>query len=312
MTVDIYKAGFREAWDRVVCESRNGTFLHLRAYMDYHADRFDDMSLVARDGAGRIVALLPANRRGDTLESHGGLTYGGWLMRPRADMLAMMKIWSEATGLLRREGIRQLVYKPVPHIYHKYPAEEDIYALWRAGGEIRSVLASSVIDLASPLGFDMSARQSVRKAARDGVTVGLSDRWDDFWQVLEERLATAHDARPVHSLDELKLLHSRFPDNIRLFTAEYDGEVVAGAVIYYTDTVAHSQYTGSTETGRRLRSLPLLYDHIIGNLPAGVRYFDFGTSNEDGGRVLNEGLIRQKASFGARAVAYTSYLIQIP
>lgn len=116
-------------------------------------------------------------------------------MRPRADMLAMMKIWSEATGLLRREGIRQLVYKPVPHIYHKYPAEEDIYALWRAGGEIRSVLASSVIDLASPLGFDMSARQSVRKAARDGVTVGLSDRWDDFWQVLEERLATAHDAR---------------------------------------------------------------------------------------------------------------------
>ena len=312
MTVDIYKAGFREAWDRVVCESRNGTFLHLRAYMDYHADRFDDMSLVARDGAGRIVALLPANRRGDTLESHGGLTYGGWLMRPRADMLAMMKIWSEATGLLRREGIRQLVYKPVPHIYHKYPAEEDIYALWRAGGEIRSVLASSVIDLASPLGFDMSARQSVRKAARDGVTVGLSDRWDDFWQVLEERLATAHDARPVHSLDEIKLLHSRFPDNIRLFTAEYEGEVVAGAVIDYTDTVAHSQYTGSTETGRRLRSLPLLYDHIIGNLPAGVRYFDFGTSNEDGGRVLNEGLIRQKASFGARAVAYTSYLIQIP
>ena len=199
MTVDIYKAGFREAWDRVVCESRNGTFLHLRAYMDYHADRFDDMSLVARDGAGRIVALLPANRRGDTLESHGGLTYGGWLMRPRADMLAMMKIWSEATGLLRREGIRQLVYKPVPHIYHKYPAEEDIYALWRAGGEIRSVLASSVIDLASPLGFDMSARQSVRKAARDGVTVGLSDRWDDFFIWSSNTFSSMSSVR-LHSL----------------------------------------------------------------------------------------------------------------
>lgn len=312
MTVEIYKAGIREDWDRVVRESRNGTFLHLRAYMDYHADRFADMSLVARDASGRIVALLPANRRGDILESHGGLTYGGWLMTPRADMLAMMEIWSEATDLLCREGVRQLLYKPVPHVYHKYPAEEDIYALWRAGGQLRSVLASSVIDLASPLGFDMSARQSVRKAARDGVTVGLSDRWSDFWQVLEERLATAHDARPVHSLDEIMLLHSRFPDNIRLFTAEYDGEVIAGAVIYYTDTVAHSQYTGSTEAGRRLRSLPLLYRHIIDTLPAGVRYFDFGTSNEDAGRVLNEGLIRQKASFGARTVAYTTYTIDIP
>ena len=27
----------------VVDQSRNGTFLHRRDYMDYHADRFEDM-----------------------------------------------------------------------------------------------------------------------------------------------------------------------------------------------------------------------------------------------------------------------------
>lgn len=298
-------------WDCVVRESRNGTFLHLRGYMDYHADRFADMSLVASDDAGRIIALLPAHRRGDTLVSHGGLTYGGWLMTNRADMLAMMKVWEDMTQLLREQGIHRLVYKPVPHIYHRSPAEEDLYALWRAGGKVESVLVSSVVDMASPLGFDMAARQSVGKARRNGVAVGPSDDWQGFWRVLEERLSAAYGATPVHTLGEISLLHSRFPDNIRLYTAVCDSEIVAGIVMYYTDTVAHSQYTGSTDAGRRLRSIPLLYRYIIDNLPQGIRYFDFGTSNEDGGRYLNEGLIRQKASFGARAVAYSTYVIDI-
>ncbi len=311
MTVEPYQPHLKPEWDMVVEQSRNGTFLHRRDYMDYHADRFEDMSLIARDDSGRIIAVMPAHRCGDTITSHGGLTYGGWLMTPRADMIAMTEVWKLMTALLADMGIARLIYRPVPHIYHKYPAEEDLYALWRAGGRLERTLVSSVIDLLEPLSFDMSARQSVRKAMRSGVTVRESDDWAGFWQVLEERLATAHGARPVHSLDEILLLRSRFPENIRLFTAEYEGEIVAGSVVYYTDKVAHSQYTGSTEAGRRLRSLPLLYRHIIDTMPEGIRYFDLGTSNEDAGRYLNEGLIRQKASYGARAVAFNSYCIDI-
>lgn len=74
--------------------------------------------------------------------------------------------------------------------------------------------------------------------------------------------------------------------------------MVAGAVIYYTDTVAHSQYTAAQRpAASALIAIALRPYHR--QSACGVRYFDFGTSNEDGGRVLNEGLIRQKASFGA-------------
>ena len=168
MTIEIYRPELASEWDAAVAATRNGTFLHMRGYMDYHADRFTDMSLLARDDRGRIVALLPANRSGDTLESHGGLTYGGWLMTLRADTIAMMQIWDEMTQLLRREGVKVVIYKPVPYIYHKYPAEEDIYALYRAGGSLKAVQVSSVVDNSCPRGFDMASRQSVRKAAASG------------------------------------------------------------------------------------------------------------------------------------------------
>ena len=36
-------------------------------------------------------------------------------------------------------------------------------------------------------------------------------------------------------------------------------------------------------------------------------YFDFGTSNEEGGKVLNTSLIYQKEGFGGRGVVYDTY-----
>ena len=65
-------------WNEFVTISKQGTFLFNRNYMDYHSDRFTDSSFLIME-KGRISAALPANRKGDTLYSHQGLTYGGLL-----------------------------------------------------------------------------------------------------------------------------------------------------------------------------------------------------------------------------------------
>ncbi|MDE7411963.1 MAG: GNAT family N-acetyltransferase, partial [Paramuribaculum sp.] len=78
-SINRYTPGDRELWNSLVTDSRQGTMLHKREYMDYHSDRFTDCSLIAlrRD---KPVAILPANITDDgTLHSHQGLTYGGWL-----------------------------------------------------------------------------------------------------------------------------------------------------------------------------------------------------------------------------------------
>lgn len=77
-----YTAAYHRDWNDFVSESSNGTFLFLREYMEYHADRFTDYSLLVYDG-NKLLALLPANRSGDVLYSHAGLTYGGLIVTAR-------------------------------------------------------------------------------------------------------------------------------------------------------------------------------------------------------------------------------------
>ena len=118
-------------WNAFVAGSKNGTFLFDRSYMDYHADRFRDHSLmIYREG--RLYALLPACIAADgTLWSHGGLTYGGVILSASASAADTVRLFAELNDSLRSEGIRRVVYKAVPWIYHRLPAEEDLYAIFR-------------------------------------------------------------------------------------------------------------------------------------------------------------------------------------
>ena len=60
LSVVRYTSDQKIVWDSFVAASRNGTFLFMRDYMDYHADRFTDYSLMFYKG-GRLLALLPGN-----------------------------------------------------------------------------------------------------------------------------------------------------------------------------------------------------------------------------------------------------------
>ena len=312
ITIEKYTAQSKHEWDDAVRNSRNGTFLHLRDYMDYHSDRFADFSLVARDGEN-IVAVLPACRKGNTLYSHRGLTYGSWLVPLRHfDATTMMEVWEASVQFLQDEGIEEIVYKPVPHIYHRYPCEEDLYTIFRAGGVLVESNISTTIDLDEPLPFDRGNKRNVNLALKSGVEVKESGDWQGYWDVLDALLMEKYDRHPVHSLDEILLLHSRFPENIKLYTAMLGDEILAGVVMYYCgNEVAHCQYIASTEHGRELKALTLLFDNLIKkSSQAGYRYFDFGISTENGGLYLNEGLVRQKCRMGGRGIVYQVFKVK--
>lgn len=294
-------------WNTFVAHSKNGTFLFDRRYMDYHADRFTDFSLmIYRQGA--LYALLPANAEGDVLWSHRGLTYGGIVMTDKAMAERIQQLFRELNDYLRRQGFRRVVYKTVPHIYHRVPSEEDWFSLFsicRAQLVDRSI--SSTIDLLQPLKWRRDRKYGVNRAFANGVQVGESSDWAGFWQVLESNLMHKYGAKPVHTLWEIELLHSRFPDNIRLFTAERNGQILGGTVIYLSPMVAHAQYISASPEGKALRVIDALFDYILHECDWPVRYFDFGTSNEEDGHILVEPLIYQKEGFGGRGLCYDIY-----
>ena len=254
-----YDASMASQWDEFVGRSRNGTFLLKRGYMDYHSDRFTDCSLVAMHD-GKMCALLPANIDGDTLWSHRGLTYGGWIIPfKHFDTTVMVEVMDAAVKWMRLNSIKRLVYKSVPHIYHRYPCEEDLYALFRHHASLTETNISTTIDLTCPLPLDRGNKSGANAARKAGIQVGASDDWAGYWQLLSSLLNDRYDTRPVHTLDEIQLLHSRFPENIRLYTATLDGELLAGVVMYLSMPVAHCQYIGASPRGKDSKALTLLF-----------------------------------------------------
>src|ERR1700722_2058543 len=90
--IERYEARNKACWDDFVRESKNGVFLFYRDYLEYHADRFSDFSLLFFQG-DRLVALMPANRVDETVISHGGLTFGGIISGSRMTTPLMLDVF---------------------------------------------------------------------------------------------------------------------------------------------------------------------------------------------------------------------------
>ncbi len=307
MEIRRYRREDKELWNSFVSKARNATFLFDRNYMDYHADRFDDNSFMFYH-KGKLKAVLPANVAGDTLYSHQGLTYGGLLLDKKATVEDVLECFDSLNSWLRENGISKVIYKALPWIYQQYPSEEDLYALtWKCKAQLISRDISSSIVIDNKLKFAESRKSGIRKALSLNIEVGESNDVDGFWHILEDNLGNRYNAKPVHTSSEMKLLMSRFPNNIRLYVAKMNGEIVGGTLIYVTPQVVHTQYISASVEGKKHGALDLLFDYIINKVYANCRYFDFGKSTEQGGAYLNEPLIFQKEGFGGRGVCYDWY-----
>jgi Acetyltransferase (GNAT) domain len=305
-----YGAGDAADWNALVVRSRTPHFLFDRGYMEYHRDRFEDCSLMVFDGE-RFVAGLPANREGRVVISHGGLTFGGLITDPSLGARRTLVAFTAILDFLASLGVRELVYKPVPHIYHEIPAEEDLYALFRHDAQLVRRDLSATLRPAHRSRMSKGRRAAVARAQRLGVTVEASVAFSEFMTIETHALEARHDTRPTHTPTEMAVLARRFPDQISLVGGFYEGRLIAGVVVYETEVVAHAQYIGACEEGYELHALDAVMEHLLTDRFREKRFFDFGISTIDAGRVLNEGLVRNKESFGGRGTAYDTYQLRI-
>lgn len=299
-----------DRWNSFVKSAKNGTFLHDRGFMEYHSDRFTDHSLVIEKN-DQIVALLPANQTEEILHSHAGLTYGGLITGKTMSASLMMEIPSLIKSYMQNAGFEKLLYKSIPHVFHKYPAEEDIYALLMHGANIARTDLASVVDIHYGPSLSKSKRQGIKRAKMAGLTVEETNNFGPFWKILENRLSEAHQAMPTHSRNEITRLKNLFPNNIRLFQAVDTSEVHGGILVFDCEYTLHSQYMATTNFGRENAALDLIMSHLSNTMFEDKRWFSFGISTTNGGKILNSGLARQKEMFGARSVVFHQYELTV-
>lgn len=305
--VEAYCAAHKSQWDNFVKTAKNGTFLFCRDFMEYHSDRFQDASqLIFKED--QLLAVLPANQSQDLLYSHQGLTYGGLVLSRKAKLTEVIRMFQALLSTLESQGIKKLLLKQLPSFYASLPSEELEYLAFICKASIPRVDSASVIVGGNRIPIQSNRKEGVKKAKRQELSIEEATNFSSFWKdILEPNLAQRHGAAPTHSLEEITNLAALFPKQIRQFNACLDGKIVGGATLFETATTAHVQYISANEQKQELGTLDFLFTHLIEEVFAHKKYFDFGISNEAGGTKLNTGLNYWKECFGARTFVHRFY-----
>lgn len=309
MEIKRYESIDKVVWNEFISKSKNGVFLFYRDYLDYHQDRFIDHSLFISKN-NKIIALFPANQKDSEIYSHGGLTFGSLIMSMEVKAAEVLEIFTTLKDYYKKLGFKKIIYKAIPSIYHKYPSDEDLYALFRIDAQLVRRDIASVIKLNSKIRFSESKRQSVAKCIKHEIVFEQNDNFEEYWDLLTAVLSK-FDTKPVHTLDEINSLKKAFPDNIKLYEARKNKQLLAGIVIYDYDTVVHTQYMANSQEGRKIGALDFINHHLINEVFNQRHYYSFGISTENQGLYLNEGLIQQKEMMGSRGVTIDFYEISL-
>jgi hypothetical protein len=301
-----YQPDDKADWDIFLANARNSYFIFQRDYMEYHADRFRDCSLLFRHN-GRLLAIMPANIAGDTLYSHQGLTYGGIISDMGMSAALMLEAFKSLIAFMKREGLRHLVYKPIPYVFYAQPAQEDLYALTLNGAVLSRRDLSSALFIEGGVKYTKGKKSNIARARRHGIEIRKSADYRTFIDMLAAVLETRHGVTPAHTAAEMELLSSRFPDHIHLFGAFAGDTMLAGSVIYDNKPVIHTQYMASTPEGKAAGALDQLINVLLTETYADYRFLSFGISTINQGQTVNFGLVESKEAFGARGMVHDWY-----
>lgn len=306
------------AWDRLVGSARMGTMLHTRRFLSYHSSRFRDCSLLFWNAGGELDAVMPCavdNADPARVISHPGATYGGLVYADERVAGRCAELLVAACHKYSGMGFRQLVYKAVPAHFHNGPAQADIQAAWRLGATLVRRDLWNVVDLRDVRAPEKKRASEARAAGHKGIAARRDDSpaaYARFHAILTQSLRDRHDTTPVHSPDEMLMLHSRFPESIQLWIASSAGEDLAGTWVFAGPRVHHAQYCAASSRGHKQHAQTVVNVAAMEQARAdGANFFSFGASTVDNGTVLNEGLWRFKRSFGAGTAVQDFYLFEL-
>jgi len=267
--------------------------------MEYHKQRYKDHSLLVFRNES-LVAICPAHRVDNVLKSHWGLTYGGFVWGHQFSEEMVLAVYEASKQFLLKQGITKLEVKEIPAFYLDQEANAWNRTLFKYAQAFHTEKVFA-IDYDRPLTIHKTKLKHYRKGKKLGFEIAETPDFSQFWNtVLIPRLSSRHSVKPVHSLEEISLLASRFPDEIKQFTISLNGELLAGITLFDKGEVVKSQYGATTERGQKLRALEFLFLYLIYFYQQqGKSFFSMGTIGDD--RFpdgFNPGLKKQKEELG--------------
>jgi hypothetical protein len=286
------------AWDHFIATSINGTFLLYRNFMDYHKDRFNDHSLMIYEG-GLLLCCIPAHKVGSDFISHGGLSYGGFIISLDGKN-KMEQIISVVMRYLKSHAFAKAEFQQPPVSYHIVNREIELL-LQQQGFNANRVLHNQIVRLDKEIKVSSKKTRGYRNGNFVGLKIVRNDNFKNFWQdILVPQLKARYGSKPVHTLDEIELLASRFPKNIVQYSVYLKDNLLAGITLFKKNKHIRAQYTASSPLGLQCDATTFLYIEAMQEFANdGFLILDYGSVNEKNG-AINQGLRRFKQELGCR------------
>lgn len=279
--------------------------------MDYHSSRFDDFSLMIFDVKNNLQAVFPANKKSNTVITHEGLSYGGLVVSKKLKYDDVKECFKAILNYYKENDIEEIIYKAIPGFYHNKLFNDDIYILRQLEAINFRTDMGWVIDNRNENKLQTRRQRTIKKAAKlEPEIVNDKNSLEPFWnEILIPNLKERFNVSPVHSLEEIVYLKSCNTSNIEQFVVKIENEVVAGATIFIYKNGVHAQYLSANMLGKKYGALDYLMNYLINEKYNFKTFFSFGIVNEEGGKIINKGLMEWKESFGA--IIYPNYFFTI-
>lgn len=318
-----YDEGDRKKWDDFVMGySVNGTFLQTRNFLEYHGERFEDASIMIYKGNDTIVAVVPActimEDGKKIFSAHAGSTFGGIVVAENfydiEHMEACMDIFESFLG---QKGYDRVYLKCTSDIFAKQSGNLLYYFLFQRGYASYDEISFYIdflhykADIAS--NFTAGRRRDYRYSLKHDLTfkkLGTRLEIEKFYEILCDNLCK-FDATPVHSMKEiLDFKESRLRDIVEFYGVFQEERMVACSMVFlFGESVFHTQYLAADQNCLKMYPMNFMdYNLIETARTRGFRYFSFGTSTYEHGRVLNKPLAEFKQGFGTQCGLNKTYV----
>jgi len=296
---ETYHSNFYSLWNNFIQNCDNATFLFHRDFMEYHHKRFTDASILVFQDE-KLMAVCPANSLESQWHSHQGLTYGGIILNKKFSEQYTGVLITQLVAFLKSKGYNDLFIKSIPQFYGNDMLLKLKHQFIKHQASVYRCDMVLAIDYTQPLKIHKTKLKHYNRNSIVGFEIRETSDFSSFWnQILIPRLQEKHRVKPVHTLEEIQYLHSKFPDQIKQFNLYKDEELIAGITIFDTGKVVKSQYGATSLNGETYRAIEYLFIHLIHQFKnEGKRYFSMGTVTENNEFGYNPGLLKQKEELG--------------
>tara|TARA_B100000945_G_scaffold318218_1_gene322609 strand:- start:953 stop:1978 length:1026 start_codon:yes stop_codon:yes gene_type:complete len=313
ITIKQYTNTLQDDWDNFINSSISNTSLFfLRKFLSYHGDhKFNDYSLLIYNKS-ELVSVIPAavNSKG-LLLSHPGLSHGSFATQKGLGLKEILQIISAVQIYIENEALLGIEINTQPAIYSLHQSMYIDFTLDKLGFKRVCSDLTNYIYTDSPQliysRFNESCKRAIRKATKLELSFNISDQFIEFYKILKSNLLQRHNVLPAHTLKELCLLKSLFPESINLFSISNKKQMIAGTIAFRINDFSQLLfYIAHDPQFQDMRPVNLLLSKVAyWCAENGYKILDFGKFTLNGEPNLS--LARFKEGFGSTGAFRNKY-----